>query len=111
MPTRTTKAKPTKSTLLRRNAPSRLSGESMPPGERSLSPRQAISPTPVATTTASMPSRAGPMSESEKACTEVMTPERVRKVPRMVKLKVATRSDRFQTRRSPRRSWTSTEWR
>ena len=40
-----------------------------------------------------------------------ITPERVRKVPRMVRLKVAMTSDRFQTRSSPRRSWTITECR
>ena len=47
------------------------------------------------------------MSESEKACTDSITPDRVRKVPRMVRLKVAMTSDRFQTRSRPRRSWTS----
>ena len=51
------------------------------------------------------------MSESEKACTEVMTPDRVRKVARMVKLKVAMTSEMFHTRSRPRRSWTMTEWR
>ena len=51
------------------------------------------------------------MSELEKAWTEVMTPERVRNVPRMVRLNVAMSSDRFQTRSRPRRSWTITEWR
>ncbi len=51
------------------------------------------------------------MSESEKACTDVMTPDRVRKVPRIVRQKVAMTSDRFQTRSNPRRSWTITECR
>ena len=51
------------------------------------------------------------MVESEKECTDWMTPDRVRKVPRMVRLKVATTSDRFQMRSSPRRCWTITEWR
>ena len=51
------------------------------------------------------------MVESEKECTDWMTPERVRKVPRMVRLKVATTSERFQTRSRPRRSWTITECR
>ena len=46
MPSSTTKAKATKSRLLARKAPSRLSGASIPPGERSRSPRQAMSPTP-----------------------------------------------------------------
>ena len=55
--------------------------------------------------------RIGPSVESLKACTDSTTPERVRKVARMVRAKVATESDRFQTRNSPRRSCTSTEWR
>ena len=53
----------------------------------------------------------GPRVDSEKACTDWMTPERVRKVPRMVRAKVATESDRFHTRINPRRSCTRTEWR
>ena len=85
--------------------------ESMPPGERNRSPRQAMRPTPVAMTTAKKPSSRGPMSESEKACTDSMTPDRVRKVPRIVRLNVAMTSDRFHTRSRPRRSWTRTEWR
>ena len=53
----------------------------------------------------------GPSVDSEKACTDWMTPDRVRKVPRMVRAKVATESDKFHTRMSPRRSCTRTEWR
>ena len=44
------------------------------------------------------------------ACTLFTTPERVRKVPRMVRLNVARSNDRFHTRNMPRRSCTSTEW-
>ena len=51
------------------------------------------------------------MVESENECTDWITPERVRKVPRMVRLNVATTSERFQIRSSPRRCWTITEWR
>ena len=50
------------------------------------------------------------MSDSVKAWTELMTPERVRNVPRIVRQKVAMTSDRFQTRSIPRRSCTITEW-
>ena len=39
-----------------------------------------------------------------------MTPERVRKVPRIVSAKVAQTKLRFQTRSMPRRSCTMTEW-
>ena len=55
--------------------------------------------------------RMGPREDSEKACTDCTTPDRVKKVPRMVRAKVATDRDMFQTRSSPRRSWTSTECR
>ncbi len=57
------------------------------------------------------PSSSGPMADSLKACTLSTTPERVRKVPRMVRANVAHSSDRFQTRSMPRRSCTITEWR
>ncbi len=70
-----------------------------------------MSPTPTTTTTAKNPRMAGPMGDSVKECTEFKMPERVRNVPRIVRLNVATRSDRFQTRSMPRRSWTTTEWR
>ena len=101
MPSSTTKAKPTKSTLLRRNAPSRPSGASMPPGERRRSPRQAIRPNPTMTTAKKKPMSSGPREDSEKAWTDLMTPERVRKVPRMVRANVAIESERFQTRIRP----------
>ena len=51
------------------------------------------------------------MPERVKECTDSSTPERVRKVPRMVREKVAMTNDRFQMRRIPRRSWTITECR
>jgi hypothetical protein len=111
VPSRTTKAKAAKARLLARNAPSRDIGESMAPGARSRSPRHPISPTPAATTTAKKPRTAGPMGDSVKEWTESRIPERVRKVPRMVRLKVATSKERFQTRSIPRRSWTVTECR
>ena len=50
------------------------------------------------------------MVDSLKECTLSSTPERVRNVPRMVRLNVAHSSARFQTRSMPRRSCTSTEW-
>ncbi len=86
-------------------------GESMPPEEWSRSPRHAMSPTPVTTTTPKKPSSSGPMVESENEWTDWTTPERVKKVPRMVRLNAATTSERFQILRSPRRCWTITEWR
>ena len=53
----------------------------MPPGERRRSPRQAMRPNPTTTTRKKNEMRMGPSVDSEKACTELMTPERVRKVP------------------------------
>ena len=82
----------------------------MRPGARSLSPRQAMSPMPVAATTPKNASSHGPMSDCVNVCTESMTPERVRNVPRIVRQNVAITSDRFQTRSMPRRSCTITEW-
>ncbi len=52
VPSSTTKAKAAKSRLLARKAPSRDTGESMVPGDRSRSPRQAMRPTVTATTKA-----------------------------------------------------------
>ena len=111
MPNSTMKAKPTNNRLLTRKAPSRLTGESMPPGEWRRSPRQAMSPTPVTSTTPKKASKSGPMDELENECTDWVTPERVRKVPRMVRLKAATTNDRFQIRNRPRRCCTITECR
>ena len=59
VPSSTTNANTANSTLLARNAASRDSGESIVPGERSRSPRQAISPSDTATTTPKNPSRYG----------------------------------------------------
>lgn len=50
------------------------------------------------------------MSLSLKACTLFNTPDRVRNVPRMVRLNVESNNERFHTRNIPRRSCTSTEW-
>ncbi len=95
---------------MRRNAASRDNGESIRPGARSLSPRQAISPTPVAAAIPRNVSSHGPIDELLNVCTEFSTPERVRNVPRIVRQNVAMTSDRFQTRSIPRRSCTITEW-
>ena len=66
----------------------------------------------VATTRPKKTSRAGPTPPSSvKECTDTRTPERVKKVPRMVRLKVARRSERFQTRSMARRCWTMAECR
>ena len=111
VPSSTTKAKPAKSTLLARKAASRETGESMRPGARRWSPRQAMRPMPTAATIPRKARSNGPTDDCEKAWTEFTTPERARNVPRMVRQNVATRSERFQTRSIPRRSCTTTECR
>ena len=52
-----------------------------------------------------------PTGPDEKAWMEDKTPERVRKVPNMVRLKAMMISSRFQVLSMPRRSWTWTECR
>jgi hypothetical protein len=51
------------------------------------------------------------MSLWAKEWTLEMSPERVRKVPKMVRKKVVRRRATFHTLRMPRRSWIITEWR
>jgi hypothetical protein len=110
VPASTTSAKAANNRLLSRNAASRESGESIRPGARNLSPRQAISATPPNAQTPKKINSHEPMLDSENACTEFTTPERVRNVPRMVRQNVEITSERFQTRNIPRRSWTMSEW-
>src|SRR5215216_865664 len=110
VPSSTTNANAANSTLLAMNAPSRDTGESMRPGARSRSPRQAMSPRATATVTPNADSSHAPIGDSVNECTESRTPDRVRNVPKMVSENVASNSDRFHTRSMPRRSWTITEW-
>ena len=73
VPVNTTSANPANNRLFTRNAASRDIGESIRPGVRSLSPRQAMSPTPAA---AQMPRNVnshGPIDDSLNACTELTT--------------------------------------
>ena len=104
VPSNTTNAKRLKTTLFAKNAPSRLIGESIAPGERSWSPRRPIKTIATTTMIVKKANNQGPTLPSLNACTLLMTPERVRKVPRIVKLKVAITKLRFQTRNIPRRS-------
>ena len=110
MPNSTTNANTVKITLLARNAPSRDIGESIAPGERRRSPRQAMSDSDTITMNPKKPSSHGPIEPSANACTLLITPLRVRNVPRIVSANVATSRLMFHTRNMPRRSCTSTEW-
>ena len=111
VPSNTMNANRVKITLFARNAPSRDSGESIAPGDRSRSPRHAINPKETATITPKNPSRYGPIVPLLKACTLCSTPLRVMNVPRIVSENVATSKLMFHTRNMPRRSCTSTECR
>ena len=82
----------------------------MTPGDRSRSPRQAMSPSDTTTITPKNARSHVPTGPSPNACTELSTPDLVRNVPRIVSANVATSKLRFHTRSMPRRSWTSTEW-
>ena len=53
----------------------------------------------------------GPMSDSVKECTELKTPLRVMKVPRMVRRKLPRDRLSVHSFRVCRRSWTIAEWR
>src|SRR3989339_1336326 len=61
------------------------------------------------TTKAMKTKKAGPMFDLEKACTELSTPERVMKVPKIERAKVPMINIRFQNFREFRFSWTITE--
>ena len=111
VPSSTANANTEKNTLLNRNAPSRDNGESMRPGARSRSPRQPMRPTVTSTMAVKNVRIQMPIPDSVNACTESSTPDRVRKVPRIVRANVAQSSARFHTRNMPRRSCTITEWR
>lgn len=81
VPSNMTNVKAAKRMLLASSAPSLDMARSIRPSPRNRSPRQAISPIDSATTTPNPPSSTGPTVPSEKACTELTTPDRVRKVP------------------------------
>ena len=109
VPNKMTKAKAANRTLFAKNAPSRDSGESIRPGDRSRSPLQPMSPTVEKTMSAKKLMRAIPILDVVNACTDSSTPERVIHVPRIVRANVAHNSEMFHTRNMPRRSCTKTE--
>ena len=104
MPSSTTSVKAANTKLLAMSDPVRLNADCSRLPPLMLPARQATSPTHAAQLKPKNPSRAGPMADSVKECTDTSTPERVKKVPRIVRLKAAQMSDRFQTARMPRLS-------
>jgi hypothetical protein len=111
VPKNTVKVAATSSTLLSRNADSRETTESSSPCAPSASQRHASSPSASTSTTVRNDRKNTPMEPWVKACTEAMTPERVRKVPNSVSANVMMTRARFQSRSMRRRSWIITECR
>ena len=101
----------TNTTLFSTKADSRLTTESSSGCPRSWSLRHARSPRDETSTKARNPRKYIPTGPDEKAWIEESTPERVRKVPKMVRLKAMMISSRFQVLSMPRRSCTCTECR
>ncbi len=111
VPKKTVNAAATRNTLFKRNADSRETIESSSPSDRSASQRHATSPSAVSSTSARKLKNRIPIEPCVKACTEAITPERVRNVPNKVRPKVRITSEMFQRRSMRRRSWIITEWR
>ena len=111
VPQRTEKATPTSRRLLKRNAASRLSIDSsctsaLSEGQRVYSRVKASTPL-----IARKARKKYPTLDWVKLCTLAITPERVMKVPKMLRRKVPMMSPRFQRLSIPRFSWIMTEWR
>jgi hypothetical protein len=111
VPKKTVKAAATRKRLFRRKADSRETIESSSPCACSRSSRQASSEKAPRTTRARKPRKNWPTEPWLKACTEPMMPERVRNVPKRVRLKVRMIRVRFQSFSMRRRSWIITECR
>ena len=65
---------------------------------------------PAASTRTKKPSSTGPIADWVKEWTEVIVPERVRKVPRMVRANAEMTSTKFHAWSIPRRCCTRDEW-
>src|SRR5256712_11652806 len=111
VPKNTVNAAAISSTLFKRNADSRDTTESSSPCDRRASQRHATRPSAVNTTSARKLRKNTPIEPCVNAWTEAMTPERVRNVPKSVRLNVRITSEMFQSLSMRRRSWIITEWR
>src|SRR5690606_15687119 len=110
VPTRTTRANTVRRRLLARNEPSREAKLSSLGAEATRWERLAKRANDPASTTTRKPSRTGPMADWVNECTEVIVPDRVRKVPRIVSANAEMTSTKFHAWSIPRRCWTSEEW-
>ncbi len=99
----------TSSRLLSRKAPSRATMASSAGSETRVSMRSASSTTTAISATPRKPRKSGPIGLWVNECTELTTPERVRKVPRMVSRKVTRTRITVQALSVPRRCCTTAE--
>ena len=110
MPNRTVKANRVIRKLFSRMNPSRDASESSR-GDDATAPALTVNKASEPnTTTARNPRRAGPTADWLKAWTEAMTPERVMKVPKMVRAKVTMMRMKFHACSIDRRCCTTAEW-
>ncbi len=110
VPRSTANASARKRTFTPRNAPSRLTAASSSERSRTWSQRRATSVRLARATITKKARKYGPTGPSPKACTEEITPERMRNVPRSVSENVSTIRSRFQALSMRRRSCTWTLW-
>ena len=110
VPSSTAKQATASSTLLPSSEDSRDSSAKLPPPE-SLGARHAnrLSEMPMTSTSSARMYRPR-VGSVAKACTEVITPERTRKVPSSDSEKAPIASSTVQLRKAPRFSVTASEW-
>ena len=111
VPRNTVKAIPIRNRLLSRKALSRLSRVSAVWRDSSSRMRLKSRKNEITMAKVRKTRKAGPTSDWAKACTELSTPERTMKVPRMDRPKVTMISTMFQTFIMLRFSCRITEWR
>ena len=105
VPKKTVNAAATRKTLFRRKADSRERMLSSSPWAVSRSQRQASPPKATSSTRPRKARKKAPIEPCEKACTDAITPDRVRNVPKIVRPKVRITSEMFQSLSMRRRSW------
>src|SRR5690606_19792194 len=95
VPTNTTRAKTVSNRLLAKKVPSRDQNESRRGAEETRWERVANRANEPPSTTTRNANRTGPMADWVNEWTEVMVPERVKKVPRMVRAKAEMTRTKF----------------
>ena len=110
VPNRTVNANRVIRKLFRRMNPSRDESESSRGDDATVPALSVNKASEPKTTTARNPRRAGPTADWLKAWIDAMTPERVMKVPKMVRAKVAMMRTKFHACNIDRRCCTTAEW-